>query len=380
MFASLLIGIAFGAALENAGFGSSRRLAGIFYFRDMAVLKVMFSAVITAMLGLACAKAGGWVTTENIYFLPTIYSAQIIGGLLFGVGFVVGGWCPGTGAVGIASGRIDALVFMLGIVGGSIVYNEVYPLIAPLKATDSGILFAYDSLGISEAALAIGFTAIAVLCFWGVEFLGKKQGKQDTLWGSPFLATFSVVLLAGAIGLLAFTEKPAAAASVTQEQTLLDNLQTGADHMEPQELADRLLGGDSIHLVDIRTPGEYARFHIRSAFNVQPAELPAELAAHKNRGLVVLYSNGMTHPAQARDSLARLGFRNVYLLTDGLEGFLSNCLKPVSLRSEPMPALLGAKINAWRAFFLATEPPESKETTSAAETTDLALPGLAETD
>lgn len=379
MFASLMIGIAFGAALENAGFGSSRRLAGIFYFRDMAVLKVMFSAVITAMLGLAYAKSGGWISTENIYFLPTGYAAQIIGGLLFGFGFVVGGWCPGTGAVGVASGRIDALIFMLGIVGGSILYNELYPLIAPLTATNSGILFAFNSLGISEAAFAVGFTVIAVLFFWGVEFLGKKRGEQGTLWCSPFLKIFSVALLILSVGLLFLARQPVAPTPAGQEQALLDNLQTGADHIEPQELADRLLGGDSIHLVDIRTPGEYARFHLRSAINVQPGELPTALAAHKNRGLIVLYSNGMTHPAQARDSLARLGFSNVYLLTDGLEGFLNNCLKPVSLRTEPVPALLATKINAWRAFFLATEPEENEATTSA-EITDLLLPGLAETD
>ena len=67
---------------------------------------------------------------------------------------------------------------------------------------------------------------------------------------------------------------------------------------------------------------------------------------------MVLYSNGMTHPAQARDALARLGFRNVYILTDGLQGFIETCLKPVSLRSEPLPDDLAEKINQWRQFFL----------------------------
>ena len=79
LLASLLIGIAFGVALERAGFGSSRRLAGIFYFRDMAVLKVMFTAVIVAMLGVSYAKAFGWVNQQNVYFLSTIYAAQIAG-------------------------------------------------------------------------------------------------------------------------------------------------------------------------------------------------------------------------------------------------------------------------------------------------------------
>ena len=77
---SLLLGFGFGFALEQAGFGSSRRLAGIFYFRDMTVLRVMFTAMVTAMLGLQVALALGAVSAEQIYFLPTIYGAQIVGG------------------------------------------------------------------------------------------------------------------------------------------------------------------------------------------------------------------------------------------------------------------------------------------------------------
>lgn len=59
----------------------------------------------------------------------------------------------------------------------------------------------------------------------------------------------------------------------------------------------------------------------------------------------------MTHPAQARDSLQRQGFHNVYLLTDGLQGFRDRCLKPVSLRPEPLTAGDSARVRAWRAYF-----------------------------
>ncbi len=351
--ASLLIGVAFGIALERAGFGSSRRLAGIFYFRDMAVLKVMFTAVIVAMLGVCYAKAFGWVTPANVYFLHTLYAAQILGGLIFGVGFAMGGWCPGTAAVGVASGKIDALVFLAGAVGGSILYNELYPAVAPLSANDRGIVFGFESLGVSEAGFAFVFTLIAVGCFWGAEAIEKKRNGVEGNWNPRFLKVFSAVLVIGAFGLFAVQTKPAAANAATPEQTLLTGMQEGADHIGVQDLADRLLDGDvSILLVDIRTPEEYAQFHIRTAVNVQVADLPSELASHKNQGLIVLYSNGMTHPAQARDSLARLGFSNVYQLTDGLKGFLEECLKPVSLRTETVSPVFAAKIRAWRAFFL----------------------------
>jgi thiosulfate/3-mercaptopyruvate sulfurtransferase len=351
--ASLLIGLAFGVALERAGFGSSRRLAGIFYFRDMAVLKVMFTAVIVAMLGICYAKAFGWVTPDNVYFLHTLYAAQILGGLIFGMGFVMGGWCPGTAAVGVASGKLDALVFLAGAVGGSILYNEFYPAVALLTANDRGVVFGFESLGVSEAGFAFVFTLIAVGCFWGAEAIEKKRNGVDGYWNSRFLKVFSAILVIGAFGLFAVQPRTVPPTAATQEQSLLTGMQEGADHIEVQELADRLLGGDaSLLLVDIRTPEEFAGFHIRTALNIQAADLPAALAAHKNQGVIVLYSNGMTHPAQARDSLARLGFANVYLLTDGLQGFLDTCLKPVSLRSEPVSSVQAAKIRAWRAFFL----------------------------
>jgi len=387
---SLLIGIVFGVALERAGFGSSRRIAGIFYFRDMTVLKVMFTAVVVAMLGICYAKAFGLVTIENVYFLHTIYATQIVGGLIFGFGFVMSGWCPGTGAVGLASGKIDAMVFLIGAIGGSILYNEVYQVVAPITTGDRGIIFAYDSLGVSEASFAFLFTLIAVGCFWGSEYIEKKRHDKDGQRGMPFLKAFSVVLIVGAFGLFIVAEHQPESISVSpkppQETALLEGLQKGLDHMEPQELADRLLAGDTaITLVDIRTPREFAQFHIRSAVNIQVTDLPSSLAPYKNQGMIVLYSNGMTHPAQARDSLFRFGFKNVYFLTDGLDGFLKTCLKPVSLRSEPVSRTLASKIIAWRAFFLAPSPPVSDPATSANSSTSfdisqLILPGLVETD
>ena len=356
--ASLLIGIVFGVALERAGFGSSRRIAGIFYFRDMTVLKVMFTAVVVAMLGICYAKAFGLVTIENVYFLHTIYAAQIVGGLIFGFGFAMSGWCPGTGAVGLASGKIDALIFLLGAIGGSILYNEVYPILTPITTGDQGIIFAYDSLGVSEAGFAFLFTLIAVGFFWGSEYIEKKGDSKGEQRGTSFLKAFSVVLIAGAFGLFTLAVRQPVSTSASpkfpQETALLEGLQKGLDHIEPQELADRLLAGDpAITLVDIRTPREFAQFHIRSAVNIQVKDLPSSLAPYKNQGMIVLYSNGMTHPAQARDSLFRFGFKNVYFLTDGLDGFLKTCLKPVSLRSEPVSRTLASKINAWRDFFLA---------------------------
>ncbi len=362
-FAALIIGILFGIALEQAGFGSSRRLSGLFYFRDMAVLKVMFSALVTAMIGLAYGLGFGWIQPDQLYFMPTVYGAHIVGGLLFGLGFAMSGWCPGTAAVGLASGSLDALVFLVGALLGSILFNELFPVLKPLYSWgESGVAFAFDALGISRATFALLLTLAAVACFWGAESIERRKSGMNPYRDNAFLKTFSVALLIASLGLFMVptvhstsdrSDSSRVGTSEERESALLAAVNVGADHLEPEELADRLLSGEpGLVLVDVRSPEEYARFHLRGAIHVPLPELISRLAPYKNIGTIVLYSNGMTHPAQARDALARLGYRNVYLLTDGLVGFTERCLKPVSLRLEPVTPEKAARVAAWRSAFL----------------------------
>ena len=391
LLATLVIGFFFGFALERAGFSSSRKLAGIFYFNDMTVLKVMFTALITAMLGLSYFVALGWIQPESIFLMDTIYGTQIAGGLLFGVGFVMGGWCPGTAAAGLAAGKLDALVFLGGAVGGSILFNELFHMIKPLYTSGaSGVVYIYDTLRISKPVFALLFTLAAVGCFWGAEYIERVRGKGGAYWNSPFLKAFSLALVISAMGLLVLpveAMKPASeAASTVQagETTLLQQIQEGGDHVEPEDIADRLLTGDpSLLLIDIRTPEEYQTFHIKGAVNVAMADLPGYAKSSAENKTVVLYSNGMTHPAQARDALARMGYHNVFLLTDGLEGFIRRCLKPASLRGELVPESVKAKIQAWRSFFLDTSDKAFENTPSQPKTRlagEILLPGLVETN
>ncbi len=367
-FLSLLIGFGFGFALERAGFSSSRRLAGVFYFTDMAVVKVMFSALITAMLGLSYLVELGVIRLDQIFLMPTIYGAQIAGGLLFGIGFVLGAWCPGTAAAGLAAGRIDALVFLLGAIGGSILFNEVFPLIQPLYEYGyQGTQMAYTNLGIPRTVFIFAFTCVAVAAFWLSEWAELKRNGHAPYWNSPFLRAFSLalVLLAGGLFVLTPTSRPAAPPltvpvplSAGTEKHLMELVENARDHIEPEELADRLMAADpALVVVDVRPPAEFNTFHIRGALNIQLTRLAETLMPHKNWGLIVLYSNGMTHPAQARDALQRMGYTNVYLLTDGIQGFRERCLKPVSLRAEPLPHQSAAKVHAWRNYFVQQSTP-----------------------
>ncbi|HUW60922.1 MAG TPA: DUF6691 family protein [Candidatus Bathyarchaeia archaeon] len=361
-------------------------MAGIFYFRDMTVLKVMFTALITAMLGLCYCLAFGWVRPESIFFMDTVYGAQIVGGLIFGVGFVMGGWCPGTAAAGLAAGKMDALLFLVGAIGGSVLFNELFWLVKPLYTSgERGVQFVYDTLHVSKPLFAVAFTLAAVVCFWGAEYIEKARATGGALFRSPFLKAFSLALVVAAAGLflVPVTGTPATAAvaqlatheqSALGEESLLKEVEQGGDHIEPEELADRLLAGDpNLLLMDVRTDGEYKAFHLPGAVNVGLAQLPQYLAAHKGQKTVVLYSNGMTHPAQVRDALERMGYANIYMLTDGLKGFIERCLKPVSLRGEPIPQALAAKVTAWRNFFL-TARSATAVTPTAAATRAVATP------
>ncbi|HRZ87583.1 MAG TPA: rhodanese-like domain-containing protein [bacterium] len=365
---SLLIGVSFGVALERAGFGSSRKLSGIFYGTDMTVLKVMFTAVITAMLLILYSAAFGLIGFDSLYLMPTVYGAQAVAGILFGIGFVMGGWCPGTAAVGCASGKADAFLFLAGAAAGSILFNELYGVVKPLYSWgESGVQFVYASLGVTRVLFAFIFTAVAIGSFWMAEWVEKKISKTGYYLNSPFLWAFSIVFIAAAGGLLAAADAPAENrealreinAALTQplmpgrtEQMIMEVMQEGRDHIEPEDLADRLMMGDRLlTLVDIRPKAEYDAFHIRGAVNIEPAGILQLLREKKNAGMIVLYSNGMTHPAQVRDALHRQGYRNVYILTDGLDGFVERCLKPASLRAAPVTDEEVSKIRAWREYF-----------------------------
>jgi hypothetical protein len=134
---AFVLGIGFGFFLERAGFGSARKLAAQFYLNDMSVFKVMFTAIVTAMLGVTYLGWIGWLDLGHVYLVPTYLGPQIVGGLVLGVGFVIGGYCPGTSVASLATGRIDALMYALGIFAGTMVYAEIYPAIKAFVNSDA---------------------------------------------------------------------------------------------------------------------------------------------------------------------------------------------------------------------------------------------------
>ncbi|HZD90594.1 MAG TPA: DUF6691 family protein, partial [Pseudolabrys sp.] len=125
----LLSGVLFGYVLEHAGFASPRKLTAQFRFSDWSVFKVMFTAVIVAAIGLYGAMALGLMQPNGVFIPTTYFWATLAGGALIGAGMAVGGYCPGTSAVALASGRFDALFFMAGMVIGTGLFASVYEAI-----------------------------------------------------------------------------------------------------------------------------------------------------------------------------------------------------------------------------------------------------------
>jgi len=186
MLLSIFVGMGFGFALERAGFGRSDNLAAIFYGRDFRVLRVMFTAIVTAMLGLYFLDLFRVLPISSIGLLDTYLWAQLVGGLLFGVGFIVGGWCPGTSIVGVVSGKVDAALFVGGLVVGSTLFTLGFESFQGLQnAGARGRVLLHDLFRVPSGVAVFGVTLFAVGAFWAVgriqEAVVRRYGPMPTL-------------------------------------------------------------------------------------------------------------------------------------------------------------------------------------------------------
>jgi len=171
---AFLVGIGFGFALERAGFGSARKLVSQFYLSDLSVFKVMFTAIVTAMLGVTYLSWAGVLDLSLVYLVPTYWVAQVVGGLVLGAGFVVGGYCPGTSLVAAATGKLDGLVFVLGFAAGTLGFSLAFPLAKDLYlAGNLGTVTLPQVLAIPHGVLVFAVVLMAVGGFAGATRVEK---------------------------------------------------------------------------------------------------------------------------------------------------------------------------------------------------------------
>ncbi len=180
LWVALAIGIAFGFFLERAGFGSARKLVAQFYLDDLAVFKVMFTAIVTAMLGVYGLSAAGWLDLSELFMTPTHFASQAVGGLVLGFGFVIGGYCPGTSLVGVATGRMDAMVYVAGLFVGTFVVGEISPWIQGfMDSGDLGRLTLPELLHLPAGVVVALVVAMAIGGFVGAEWVERWSAARS---------------------------------------------------------------------------------------------------------------------------------------------------------------------------------------------------------
>jgi len=177
---AILIGIAFGFILESSGFSSSRKLAGVFYGYDFTVLKVFFTAAITAAIGMYYFHYLGWIDASFVFINPMYVGPAIVGGIVMGLGFIMGGYCPGTSYTGVAIGKIDAIAYSIALFFGVFIYSEFYPLYEQFSKTGfMGNITIWEVLGLSPAGFIIILIVVALGIFVAATQIQNKVKKVD---------------------------------------------------------------------------------------------------------------------------------------------------------------------------------------------------------
>jgi uncharacterized protein len=174
----LLAGTAFGFVIFKAGASRYEKILNMLLLRDLGIAKFMMTAVMTAAIGIFIAERAGVIA---LTIKPTQVLALIIGGLIFGIGFALLGYCPGTAMVALGEGKKDAVFGVLGGFVGAAVFAHFYPVLNRILITpsDYGKLTIPNTLGISYGAgvvllLAVFGGAIVVMNLLGAE---RKTGK-----------------------------------------------------------------------------------------------------------------------------------------------------------------------------------------------------------
>lgn len=177
---AVIIGMGFGFALEASGFSSSRKIIGTFFGYDFVVVKVFFTAAIVASLGLLYLSYMGLVDYSLLYIQPTFLTSAIVGGIIMGIGFAMGGFCPGTSLCATAVGRIDGLVFFGGMFIGVFLFSESFPIFENMYYSGSmGAKMINSLLGISPELFTFLLVLMAIGMFYGAAWVQGKVKKVE---------------------------------------------------------------------------------------------------------------------------------------------------------------------------------------------------------
>ena len=336
-----LIGFGFGFTLEMSGFGNSRKLAAQFYFTDLTVLKVMFTAIVTAMVLLFGAVGLGMLNFSQVWVNPTYLSSGILGGLIMGVGFIVGGFCPTTSLAAASTGKIDGMFFVGGGLFGAFLFGETEKYFEQWY-TNSGYLgrLTLDQVfHLPMGVVVLLVVLMALFMFWGAEQLERIFGKKDLSKEPKLRIAGAGALVALAVG-VAFLGQPGIeqkyakttfTREINGEQVKLDAdaaLNDRFMQITPAELF-KTKYNQSINLImlDVRPESDFNLYHINGAINIPSDKLsgivPDLLTEPPANSVFVLMSNDEAAATDAWKLLIGSSVPNVYILEGGINNWIS---------------------------------------------------------
>jgi rhodanese-related sulfurtransferase len=317
------LGVAFGFILERAGLGDARVIRAQLLGTDFTVMLVMFGAIVTAMLGLMWGSALGAVDAGAVAMPPTDVGAQVVGAIVFGGGFAIAALCPGTACVAAASGRRDGIAAVTGVFAGTLLTPLAWPTVglAAAAGPDERRVLP-DDLGIPVWAVASAVVALAIAA--GMVARLRRGAREGIPWWRP--GTIEAVALTLAIAYAAVEGRPSA--TPASLAAVAGAIEREEDHVDVLELAQWIRDGRrDLRVIDVREGVDTGTYVIPRA-EVVPLGAVASLAVGAG-DLVVLYSDGGTHAAQAWVLLRLRGVRNVRVLRDGLAAWEDEVLSPV---------------------------------------------------
>ena len=331
---AILIGFCFGFVLERAGFGNARNLAAQFYLYNMRVLKVMFTAIITAMVLVFLTSAIGLLDFELVYVPPTYLWPGVLGGLLLGVGFIIGGYCPGTSLVSMATLKTDGAIFAGGVVIGSLLFGPLVAIPAVWNFWNNsgylGRLTWANVLGIDAGWVVLAVLIMAFGAFAFAEICERLFSRPSELAPTltPTARKFRRAGVALAIGLACVAivvGQPTIDRRVAwQSHELEARLASREAHIDPGELLT-LMHNNQIQLVllDVRSEADFNCFHLADAHRIDPEAITDRRPDHIDpKEVFVVMSND---EARAEEAWKRLVVRrnaNAYILAGGINRWL----------------------------------------------------------
>ncbi len=337
------IGFAFGYILEISGFTESPLLAKQFYFKDFQVLKVMFGAIIVAMTLVFLTSQLGLLDYNLVWVNPTYLWPGILGGFIMGIGFILGGFCPGTSLVSAVVGRIDGIFFALGVMFGIGLFGELEPFFREFWYDSYyGRLTLPEVFHTTPGVITLLVVLMALVAFWLGEkaeaHFGKKDPSKEPRW--RWVAGLVLVVLAGGLALTApRTPQEKWERAAPQMQPLLEQR---AVYVHPGELLD-ILHNDKLKpiLIDVRSERDYNLFHIRGAKHVPLDRIPEIvpwLLDETNQPNVVIFviSNDERDATEAWKMLVAESVPNVYILEGGINHWLEYFHKEDEGRIRPL--------------------------------------------